>query len=218
MKPDIDYTLYLVLDPDLCGDKNPLEITAQALAGGVSTVQLRAPKRKKRDMFELAMALKPILAGKRVPLIINDEIDVALACKAEGAHIGQSDLPPEEARRLLGEDAILGLSVSFAKEMQAAIALPAGTIDYVGIGPIFPTGSKLDANPVTGPQGLSALSRLSPYPVVAIGGIDIAGAALLSKVGIQGIAVISAICASANPTLASRELRRAFLGDTSHDL
>lgn len=218
MKPDIDYTLYLVLDPDLCGGKNPLEIARQSLAGGVSTVQLRAPKRKKREMFELAMALKPILLEKHVPLIINDEIDVALACKAEGVHVGQNDLSPQEARRLLGEDVILGLSVSFPEEMQTAIALPAGTIDYVGIGPIFPTGSKLDANPVTEPQGLAALSRLSPYPVVAIGGIDIAGAAQLSKVGIQGIAVISAICSSENPTMASKKLRRAFLGDSGHDL
>jgi len=211
MKSAIDYTLYLVLDPDLCGDRNPLEITAQALVGGVSTVQLRAPNRKKREMFELAMALKPVLAEWRVPLIINDEIDVALACNAEGAHIGQSDLPPEEARRLLGEDAILGLSVSFRHEMQAAIALPTGMIDYVGIGPAFPTGSKLDANPVTGVEGLVALTALSPYPVVAIGGIDVAGAAKLAPTGIKGIAVISAICSSTDPTKASQNLRHAFL-------
>lgn len=211
MKSAIDYTLYLVLDPDLCGGRNPLEIAAQALAGGVSTVQLRAPNRKKREMFELAMALKPVLAEWRVPLIINDEIDVALACNAEGAHIGQSDLPPEEARRLLGENAILGLSVSFPHEMQAAIALPTGMIDYVGIGPAFPTGSKLDANPVTGVEGLAALTALSPYPVVAIGGIDVAGAAKLSPTGIKGIAVISAICSNADPAKASQDLRHAFL-------
>lgn len=211
MKLAVDYSMYLVLDPAVCGDRNPLEIAELSIAGGASLIQLRASHWSKKELFTLAIALKKQLAGRRVPLLINNEIDIALACGADGVHIGQTDLPVLEARRLLGPDAILGLSISTAEQMAAAATLPSGTIDYVGIGPAFPTTSKLNAAPALGVVGVSAIVAHSPYPAVTIGGIGPEQATELAKTGVQGIAVISAICAQTNPKKATEQLRRAFL-------
>ncbi len=211
MKPVVDYTLYLVLDPEVCGARNPLEIAEQSVAGGASLIQLRASHWSKKDLFELAVALKKQLVGRSVPLLINNEIDIALACGAEGVHVGQTDLPVIEARRLLGNDAILGLSISTPEQMTAAAALPAGTIDYIGVGPAFPTTSKQNAAPALGVAGVAAIVARSPYPAVTIGGIGPEHAADLAKTGVQGLSVISAICVQPDPKKATEELRRAFL-------
>ncbi len=211
MKPVVDYTLYLVLDPEVCGERNPLEIAEKAVAGGVSLIQLRASHWSKKALFDLAVSLKELLAGKQVPLLINNEIDVALACGADGVHVGQSDLPVIEARRLLRDDAILGLSISTIEQMRAAAALPAGTIDYIGVGPAFPTTSKQNAAPALGVAGVAGVVALSPYPAVTIGGIGPEHAADLAKTGVQGISVISSICTRPDPQKAAEKLRRAFL-------
>lgn len=213
MKPVIDYTLYLVLDPILCGSSDPLDVAERAIAGGATLIQWRASEWSKRDRFFLAARLKERLAERNVPLLINNDIDVALACGADGAHIGQSDLPVVEARRLLGETAILGLSISSPEQMRAAAALPQGSLDYVGIGPTFPTTSKKNAAPVLGIEALGRIATLSPYPCVAIGGIDVQNASELSSTGIDGIAVISAICSQPDPQTAARTLRQAFTGE-----
>lgn len=212
MKPVIDYTLYLVLDPVLCGNSDPLDVAERAIAGGATLIQWRASEWSKRERFILATRLKERLTGRNVPLLINNDIDVALACGADGAHIGQSDLPAMEARRLLGEAAILGLSISSPEQMRAAAAFPQGSIDYVGIGPTFPTSSKKNAAPVLGIGKLAGIAALSPYPCVAIGGISAQNASELSSTGIDGIAVISAICSQPDPKTAARTLRQAFTG------
>ena len=199
----IDLSLYLVLDPDLCGGPAEMVRTAQqAAAQGVTVVQLRAPNWKKRQWLETALALKGVLAPLGVPLIINDQVDVALAVDAEGVHIGQDDLPVAEARRLIGPGKILGLSVTNAVELAA---VPEG-VDYLGIGPVYPTGTKLDAAVVTGVSLFADLVAASCLPVVAIGGIHADNCAPLFAAGAKGIAVVSAICGRPDPGLATAEL------------
>lgn len=195
MKP-FDLSLYLVLDPDLCGGPQGMVDTARIAAeNGATIVQLRAPNWKKRQWLETAFALKAVLDPLGVPLIINDHIDVAIAVDAAGVHIGQADLPPDATRRLIGPDKILGLSTSNAAQMAD---IPAGLVDYLGVGPVYPTGTKLDASPVIGLDQFSQLMRAKPLPVVAIGGIKHGTAAPLIRAGADGVAVVSAICGQAD--------------------
>lgn len=204
---NLDLSLYLVLDPVQCGGHaRALSITQAALEGGVTVVQLRAPEWHKRAWLALAADLLPITRRFGVPLIINDHIDVALACGAEGVHIGQKDLPPEIARKLLGPRALIGLSVSNEREVDDAN--PLGTmIDYVGVGPVFDTPTKPDASAALGIEGIAALCARSLHPAVAIGGIQLSNAADVKRAKPGGIAVVSAICKSADPRLAAQQLR-----------
>lgn len=201
----IDLSLYLVLDPDLCGGPAAMVRTAQlAAANGATVVQLRAPGWKKRQWLETAAALKAALAPSGVPLIVNDNVDIALAVDADGVHVGQDDLPPAEVRRLIGPDRILGLSVSSTAEL----ANVPGGIDYLGIGPVFPTGTKPDAAPATGVDLFAELVAAANLPVVAIGGIHGGNCAPLFAAGTSGVAVVSAICGQPDPARATAELRK----------
>ncbi|MCT6882425.1 MAG: thiamine phosphate synthase, partial [Snodgrassella alvi] len=147
MQKQLDLTLYLVLDPVLCGGIAGLvETTRIAVANGVTTVQLRSEQPfDRKDWYNAALALKKVLSTTPVPLLINDQVDIAMAVQADGVHVGQSDLPVEVVRQLIGSEKIVGLSVSNQAQMQA---VPWSQIDYLGIGPIFPTSSKGDAAPV----------------------------------------------------------------------
>lgn len=200
----IDLSLYLVLDPDLCGSPAGMVRTAQLAAeNGATVVQLRAPNWKKRQWLETARELKAVLAPLGVPLIINDQVDVALAVDADGVHVGQADLPVAETRRLIGPHKILGLSVSNATQLAA---VPEG-VDYLGIGPAYPTGTKLDAATVLSAKQFGELVAASRWPVVAIGGINASNCAPLFAAGAQGVAVVSAICGQGDPAQATRLLR-----------
>jgi len=201
---NLDLMLYLVLDPVQCGGHaRALEVTRAALDGGVTIVQLRAPEWHKRAWLELAFDLLPLTRRHGVPLIINDHVDVALAAGADGVHIGQNDLPPDIARKLLGPQALIGLSVSNAQQVDHAN--PLGTmIDYVGVGPVFDTPTKPDASAACGIDGLAALCARSL--TVAIGGIQLHNAADVKRAGPGGIAVVSAICTAADPRLAALRL------------
>ncbi|MGV7246591.1 thiamine phosphate synthase, partial [Caballeronia sp. M23-90] len=160
----------------------------------------------KRAWLALASDLLPITRQFGVPLIINDHIDVALACGADGVHIGQKDLPPEVARKLLGPRALIGLSVSNEREVDDAN--PLGTmIDYVGVGPVFDTPTKPDASAALGIEGIAALCARSLHPTVAIGGIQLSNAGYVKRAKPGGIAVVSAICKAADPRLAAQQLR-----------
>ena len=204
----IDLSLYLVLDPDLCGGSEGMVRTAvQAAKNGATVVQLRAPNWKKRQWLETAFALKAALAPYGVPLIINDHIDVALAVDAEGVHVGQGDLPALEARRLIGPDKILGLSVGNAEEMAT---VPAAGVDYLGIGPVYPTGTKPDAGEATGVALFAELVAATPLPVVAIGGIHRENCTPLFDAGTDGVAVISAICGREDPARATAMLNETI--------
>ena len=200
-----DLSLYLVLDPDLCGGLDGMLRTARLAAEqGVSMVQLRAPNWKKRQWLEAALALKEVLDPLKVPLIINDQVDVALAVDAAGVHVGQADLPPDVVRRLIGPHMLLGLSISDARELASSSL--AG-VDYLGIGPVFPTGTKLDAAPALGLAGFADLLRSIRLPVVAIGGIQAGSCAPLMAAGAKGVALISAICGQPDVAAATRGLR-----------
>ncbi|MDN0077241.1 thiamine phosphate synthase [Crenobacter sp. SG2303] len=204
MKPDFDLSLYLVLDPDMCGGHAAALRTADlATRNGATVVQLRAPEWKKRAWLALAVDLKALLAPRGVPLIINDHVDIALAADADGVHVGQKDLPAHVVRRLIGPNKLLGLSTSSLADLRG---VDADLVDYIGVGPVYPTGTKEDANPVLGVVKLAQLLVEKPLPAVAIGGIGIAQAAEVIGAGADGVAVVSAICAATDPAAASVQL------------
>lgn len=202
-----DLSLYLVLGAGDTGRRPFEEVVLAAIEGGVTLVQLREKDASTRVQLEHALRLKALLHPRGIPLIVNDRIDVALAAKADGVHLGQDDMPPLEARRLLGPDALIGLSVG--NEVEAAGADPA-LVDYVGLGPAFATGTKGDAGTAIGPGGVAALHRKVGLPSVAIGGIGAGNAGELSGTGVEGVAVVSAICAADDPGAAARAIRAAF--------
>ncbi|MEX8517542.1 MAG: thiamine phosphate synthase [Leptothrix sp. (in: b-proteobacteria)] len=201
--------LYLVTDSQLCAGRALLDVVAAAVQGGVSCVQLREKALETRPFVERARALKALLQPLGVPLIINDRLDVALACEADGVHVGQSDMPVELLRRHL-PDAIVGLSV---ETLVQARSVPDG-VDYLGVSPVFATPTKLDTAPALGLAGLRAIHALSPLPLVAIGGIHADNARAVLAAGACGLAVVSAICAAADPQAAARELK--ILLDAAH--
>lgn len=199
-----DLSLYLVLDPDLCGDaEGMLRTTAEALEGGVTIVQLRAPTWKKRALAACARDLLEMLRPRGIPLIINDHADVAAAVGADGLHVGQDDLSSADARRIIGPDMILGLSAGNVDEVGG---VDPALVDYLGIGPVWATATKKDAGAAVGLEGLASLSAASPLPVVAIGGIGASNAADVMRTGVDGIAVVSAICGQASPRTAAENL------------
>ena len=204
----LDLSLYLVLDPDLCGSPDGMVQTARLAAeNGATVVQLRAPYWKKKQWLETACKLKAALSPLGVPLIINDQVDVALAADADGVHVGQDDLPAADVRRLIGPDKLLGVSVSDFSELAA---VPATGVDYLGVGPVFPTGTKPDAGAALGIAGLGELVATTTLPVVAIGGIHSVHCGELLAAGARGVAVVSAICGQPDPAQASAVLAAAL--------
>jgi len=200
----LDLSLYLVLDPVMCGGFDAaLKLTQQVLDAGVTVLQLRAPQWKKRDWLRLSQQILPMSREANVPFLINDHLDIALACDADGVHLGQGDLPLAIARQLLGPEKILGLSISHAAHLHNDDCLLA---DYFGVGPVFPTGTKQDADPAIGLDSLRDWMTKIDKPVVAIGGIDTRNTGDIFQAGADGIAVVSAICAAREPAAATREL------------
>ncbi len=205
MQKQLDLTLYLVLDPVLCGGiAGMVQTTQLAVANGVTAVQLRSEQAyDRRDWYQAALALKEVLAETTVPLLINDQVDVAMAVQADGVHVGQSDLPVDVVRKLIGTEKLIGLSVSNASQMQS---VPWEQVDYLGIGPIYPTNSKSDAAPVLGVEQLQKLVQSKQCPAVAIGGINRSNITQVMQTGIDGVAVISAICAQPDVGAATQQL------------
>lgn len=201
-----DLSLYLVAGGADVGDRPLVEVVEAAVRGGVTLVQLREKELAEAEMTALARRLKAVLRPFGVPLIVNDRLEVALAAGADGLHVGQDDLAPAAARAALGPDRILG--VSAGNRAEAATADPS-LVDYVGVGPVYSTASKADAGSAIGPAGLEALRRqLDPLAVVAIGGIGEGAVAEVLSCGVAGLAVVSAICAAADPEAAAQALRR----------
>ncbi|SAL53513.1 thiamine phosphate synthase [Caballeronia humi] len=210
MRPAFDLSLYLVLDPVQCGGHAAsLGVARAAIEGGATVVQLRAPEWHKRAWLALARDLLPITRAAGVPLVIDDHVDIALACGADGVHVGQRDLPADVARRLMGPDALIGLSVSCAAEVDEANGL-IDLVDYLGAGPVFATPTKTDASAPCGIDGLAALCAQSRYPTVAIGGIQLHNAVDVLRARPAGVAVVSAICRAADPRDAAARLRESI--------
>jgi thiamine-phosphate pyrophosphorylase len=204
MRRVIDWRLYLVTDRALAKGRPIPWIVAEAVRGGVTAVQLREKDCSTREFVNLADELKTLLAGRGVPLIINDRVDVALAAGADGVHLGQSDMPSADARRLLGPNAIIGLSVETPAQADEAESSDA---DYLGVSPIFGTPTKPELQTAWGLEGLAQLRARSKHTLVAIGGINESNAADVIRAGADGIAVVSAICAAADPREAATRLR-----------
>ena len=203
MNPTFDLSLYLVTDRTLAQGRDMSWIVSEAVAGGVTMVQLREKDCSTAEFISLAKELKTALKPLGVPLIINDRIDVALAVDADGVHIGQSDMPYETARRLLGPDKIIGLSVETMEEVIAANALD---VDYIGISPVYATPTKTDTLAPFGLEGVEEVMRLSRHRCVAIGGMNRDTIGEVIARGIEGVAVVSAIVAADSPRQASKEL------------
>lgn len=199
--------LYLVTDESSCGERSLLDVVMAAVQGDVSCVQLREKYLNTRDFCEKARALQSILVPRGIPLVINDRVDLALACDAAGVHLGQSDMAVQDARRLLPPWMVVGLSVETLGHVQQAMQTDKQGLDYLGVSPVFATPTKTDTNAPWGLAGLRQARAATSLPLVAIGGIHAGNARQVLEAGADGLAVVSAICAAPDPTLAARQLR-----------
>lgn len=203
-----DLSVYLVLDRERCPAHSMVETACRAVTGGASMVQLRDKIGTTADLIAVGRQLKAALAKHAVPLVVNDNLEAALAIDANGIHVGQDDISPPEARGRLGAEKIVGLSVEAADAMTE---VDPSVVDYVGIGPVFATTTKPDHKPPIGLDGLRTLVALSPVPAVAIGGLKLKHAAAVLQSGAQGMAVISAICGQLDPEAATRGIKDAII-------
>ena len=205
-REDIDYSVYLVTDRRDKTDDEFLSIIEEAIIGGASIVQLREKTASTKEFYDLALKVKEITSKYDVPLLINDRIDIALAIDSEGVHIGQDDMPAVVARKIIGEDKILGVSASTVEEAKKAEIDGA---DYIGSGAVFPTSTKDDADSVS-KEELKEIVDSIDIPVVAIGGISLENAHTLKDSGIAGFSVVSAIMSAEDPKDSSQKLREIY--------
>ena len=205
----VDLRLYALVDPEHAHGRDLAELSRMVAQGGATLVQLRDKRSDTRLMVERARAIKAALAPFNIPLLVNDRVDVALAADANGVHMGQQDMAVEDARRLLGPCAIIGLSIKTVAQAEAA---PLDLLDYVGVGGLFATSSKDNPSPPIGPAGLERIAevfrrRAPSFPLCGIAGIDAGNAGEAIAAGADGVAVISALSLQADPQAAARALR-----------
>ena len=209
MISNIDYRLYLVTDRDCLKDFSLVEAVEQALLGGVTMVQLREKHLNSSDFYQQALAVKAVCQRYQVPLLINDRVDIALAVDADGVHVGQSDLPANIARQILGSDKIIGVS---ARSVEQALQAKTDGADYLGVGAMFTTQTKTDAKTVC-VATLAQIHQAVDLPIVAIGGINTTTLPLLqhdlaqAKIQVDGIAAVSAILGQQNIKHASQTIK-----------
>ncbi len=202
---NLDLSLYLVTDRSLLAGKELLWTVEQAVLGGVSVVQLREKNASSLEFYQLAVSLKKMLDHYNIPLIINDRLDIALAVDAAGVHLGQSDIPCEVARKLLGREKIIGLSI---ENIAQAKLIKNAPLDYIGLSPIFATPTKTDTATPLGLSGVQTISTCLDLPSVGIGGINLNNTQSVIKAGASGIAVVSAIISANDPKTAALKLRQ----------
>jgi thiamine-phosphate pyrophosphorylase len=204
----VDLRLYALVDPAVTGGRALADL-AQRIAGSATLVQLRDKQGSTRVMTEEARALRSVLEPHGVPLIINDRVDVALAAEADGVHIGQDDMAPDDARLLLGRAAIIGLSI---KTVEQARTAPLDLLNYFAVGGVYGTTSKDNTDPPIGISGLRAIvdvvrARQPKFPICAIAGINSGNVADVIAAGADGVAVISALSLAPDPAVAAQNLR-----------
>lgn len=207
-----DYGVYLVTDHDLCLGRPILDVVLQAVEGGVGAVQIREKTGKTRDFLELAKLLVREVQSKGVPVIINDRVDIALASGAAGVHVGQSDMPVKDARLLLGEKAIIGLTAPTMEGLAQGIK---ESIQYIAVSPVFATMTKTDTAPAWGLEGMrearAFMNSVScDIPLMTIGGVGQSNARAIRETGIESIAVVSAICSADSPCEATRAILKEW--------
>lgn len=201
----MDLSLYLVTDRSLCQGRSLIEVVRQAVAGGVSAVQIREKEVKTREFIRLAREVHDILSQQNIPLFINDRLDVALAVQAEGLHLGQDDMHVLDVKKIVGHKFTLGLTVNTVHNVLEGDKLP---VDYLSAGPVFPTRTKKDTKPLLGIEGLKELRKKSTRPLIAIGSINEKNVDKVMRTGVQGVAVAGAICSADSPYEAARNLRQ----------
>lgn len=206
MKPSFDLSVYLITDPLLCAGRGLIETARAAVRGGVKIVQLRDKTASDAALISQGRALKQALAGSGALLIVNDRVEIARAIGAHGVHVGQSDAAAADARKALGPDVIIGLSIQTTEQ---AAALDPAMVDYIGVGPVFATATKPDHAPPLGFDGLERVCTASALPAVAIGGLSAAHARAVFAAGARGLAVVSGICAAEQPEAAARAFAEA---------
>lgn len=207
MKPNIDYTLYLVTDREIMSTEKLETAVEQAILGGCTVVQLREKNCSSLEFFEMAVKVKDITDRYQIPLIINDRIDIALAVDAAGIHIGQSDIPASIGRKLIGDNKILGVSASDFEEAMRAYKDGA---DYLGVGAMFSTDTKTDAR-ITSIDELIKIRESIPLPIVVIGGINKTTILNFKDIAINGFAVASAIISQPNIKVAAQNLNSQLM-------
>lgn len=209
-KIPFDPRLYLVLGPENCPEGDVVSTAVEAVRGGVTLVQYRNKHGNTRRMIDDVRALKRGLAPYEVPVLVNDRLDVALAAGADGIHVGQSDMPVETARRLLGPDKIIGLTIKARAHLLQA---PVDVLDYWSIGGVFPTRTKNNPDAPVGADGLADLVAIararSDMPITAIAGITLENLSEVWAAGIDGVAVVSSICAAPDKRMAAERFRLA---------
>ena len=201
---DIDYSLYLVTDRGLAGGRPTMEIVEAAVKGGVTCVQLREKDCSTREFIEQAQTIRDRLQALAIPLIINDRLDVAMAVKADGVHLGQTDMPLAMARAIVKDSMLIGIS---AESIHDAVEAEKGGADYLGVSPIFATPTKTDTAAPLGLEGLRQIDEKVNLPLVGIGGLNRDNAGDVIRSGADGVAVVSAIVAAGNPEQAARNLK-----------
>jgi len=211
---DFDPTLYLVTDTVLCGARGVVETVRQAVDGGVTCVQVRAKDLSAAECLILVTEVANAV-GDRVPVIVDDRVDVYLAARLRGAavhgvHVGQSDLPIDIVRALVGEEAVVGWTANTVDHLDTARRLPPGTVNYLGVGVIRATTTKPDHPAPLGIDGFERLRRLTALPCIAIGGISLGDVAALRRAGAAGAAVVSALCAAEDPRSVAVSFRREW--------
>ena len=206
---NIDYSLYLVTDRELAGDRPILEIVKAAVQGGVTCVQLREKDCSTLDFIDQALAIKNFLKARGVTLIINDRVDVALAIEADGVHLGQTDMPLNIAQKIIGDSMIIGIS---AESLEDAVEAEKGGADYLGVSPIYATPTKTDTAPPLGLDGLRTIRAAVRLPLVGIGGLNRDNSAAVIENGGDGVAVVSAIVAADDPAAAADEIKQIIDG------
>jgi thiamine-phosphate pyrophosphorylase len=204
----IDYSVYLVTNKELSGGRSTLEIVKAAVKGGVTCVQLREKTSSTREFIREAMAIKDFLNESKIPLIINDRVDVAMAVGADGIHLGQRDMPLTMARDIVKDTTIIGIS---AESLEDALEAERQGADYVGVSPIYATPTKTDTAPPLGLKGLKAIRRAVKLPLVGIGGLNKDNVRSFIENGGDGVAVVSAIISANDPEQAARDLKTAVI-------
>ena len=199
----MDYSLYLVTDGLLCMGRNLVEVVKEAVAGGVTVVQLREKEATTRKFLNLGSELQKFLRERSIPLIVNDRVDIALALDVDGVHLGNNDMPIDLAREILGPDKIIGFSAESVEEAKSADQMGA---DYIGVSPVFTTPTKPELETGLGLEGLRQIRETTSLPLVAIGGMKASNSELAIQNGADGVAVVSAICSADNPEAAARTI------------
>ncbi|WP_291321414.1 thiamine phosphate synthase [Desulfonatronospira sp.] len=205
MTTNIDYSLYLVTDRGLTHGRDLIQLVMEAVQGGVTMVQIREKSCTSGEFFSTARELKKKLTTLGVPLLINDRADIALATGADGVHIGQKDVPYQAVRELLGPGKIIGISINTYDQLKVAAM---SDVDYLSLSPVFPTPTKTDTSEPFGIEGLKKARSMTDKPLITIGGINRDNLSDVMATGMNGVAVVSAVCSAESPAEAAGDLIR----------